>query len=353
MYSFTRHYEVDVMKTTLPISLLALAVFLLLLATACDLLGGGENGDNGEEEPIEIDLPGKVVFSMRPASGENPQIFTVNTDGSELTQLTHSDFIVDGEQETQFRGLEPTWSSDGELILLTAKHYSVIRTVVGMIDSKNLQSEFTTFKTENNNYLLNASRPRWNSDNTFIAYYDEKGHEFNPYLFNLFTKELTSLGLVFFEEEHNSRPYTAFPEWSPDGTKIAFSSNLENSGWDIYLVDNDGTNLQRISNLKSEFPPKFIWGPNNQSFTFRLNDEDAPGLYQADIQSGELQLLLSDEETNAILQPLAWSDDGNYLLVNNQSALEILDINNKHLQTVYSAGTTIHGADWFLEGSSN
>jgi len=40
------------------------------------------------------------------------------------------------------------------------------------------------------------------------------------------------------------------PSWAPDGTKLAFSSSRSGSGSEIYLVDNSGQNLRRITSGK-------------------------------------------------------------------------------------------------------
>ncbi|MCK4397123.1 PD40 domain-containing protein, partial [candidate division WOR-3 bacterium] len=38
------------------------------------------------------------------------------------------------------------------------------------------------------------------------------------------------------------------PTWSPDWTKIAFTSNRDSGNWDIYVMNADGTNLKRLTN---------------------------------------------------------------------------------------------------------
>ena len=43
-----------------------------------------------------------------------------------------------------------------------------------------------------------------------------------------------------------NRDFNAFPAWSPDGTKIAFWSNRNNSS-DIYVMNADGSNPTRLT----------------------------------------------------------------------------------------------------------
>ena len=39
-----------------------------------------------------------------------------------------------------------------------------------------------------------------------------------------------------------------FPYWSPDGSKIVFSSDMDGQlGSNIYVMDSDGTNITRLT----------------------------------------------------------------------------------------------------------
>lgn len=333
----------------------------LLLATAvvwglsaCDLLGGSDNG----EEEITIDLPGKIVFSMRAEDGNN-QIFTINAEGSDLVQRTFQDFEYEGETQFDFMGLYPSWSPEGDKIIFNSfTGFSALS--IWIMESDSLNSGYTIFNEHGSQVWGN--QPKWHPDGTRIVYFRPMDFADNPFLYTFATQEVTVLGHDIFDwnqEGQCYQPHLDYPNWSPDGQRIVFYSNIETyqscdeTGFDLFIVDGDGSNLQNVTNSRFSSGAIPLWNPNGQELTFRLNDEEAPGLYQVDIDSGEIQLLVSDDELDAILLPLSWSGDGNYLLVNNQSVLEILDINNKHLQTVYAAGTTIHGADWFIEESSN
>ncbi|MBD3414125.1 MAG: hypothetical protein GF421_06825 [Candidatus Aminicenantes bacterium] len=60
-----------------------------------------------------------------------------------------------------------------------------------------------------------------------------------------------------------------YPVFSPDGKKIAFSSNLKGQ-YDIYVMDEDGTDVQRVtsSSHKEETP---AWFPDNKSIAYTKN----------------------------------------------------------------------------------
>ncbi len=80
-----------------------LTLFALSMFSACSLLGGKDH---------KTSIPGKIVFSMPDDSeSENYQIYVMNADGSDITQLTSF------ENNEAF---EPSWSSDGDQIVFTS-----------------------------------------------------------------------------------------------------------------------------------------------------------------------------------------------------------------------------------------
>lgn len=61
--------------------------------------------------------------------------------------------------------------------------------------------------------------------------------------------------------------YDFDPDWSPDGSKIAFVSNREGGSWDIFTMKADGSDVRRLTNNSiDEGQPK--WSPDGTKIAF-------------------------------------------------------------------------------------
>ena len=100
----------------------------------------------------------------------------------------------------------------------------------------------------------------------------------------------------------NHPAYDVDPDWSPDGTKIAFASNRNGGALQIYVMDADGKNPIRLTDgPRSTWGPD--WSPDGGKIAFwvkeRVNHID---VMDAD---GKNRVMLVDDAS----QP-SWSPDG-------------------------------------------
>ena len=67
----------------------------------------------------------------------------------------------------------------------------------------------------------------------------------------------------------NDKPFDRYPRWSPDGRKVAFTSDRTGK-YEIWTVDADGTNLRQISFTSTEisFP---VWSPDGLKLSCRID----------------------------------------------------------------------------------
>ena len=57
------------------------------------------------------------------------------------------------------------------------------------------------------------------------------------------------------------------PSWSPDGKRIAFSSDRISIGGEIYVMDSDGKNVTRLTNGEWDWNP--AWSPDGKRIVFQ------------------------------------------------------------------------------------
>jgi Tol biopolymer transport system component/DNA-binding winged helix-turn-helix (wHTH) protein len=106
----------------------------------------------------------------------------------------------------------------------------------------------------------------------------------------------------------NNSAWDERPVWSPDGRKIAFSSNRDGKK-KIYVMDADGSNVQRITNnLAEDVNP--CWSPDGSKILFDSERDGNREIYVMDAD-GNNQVRLT--RNNAVDSTAAWSPDGSLI----------------------------------------
>jgi Tol biopolymer transport system component len=295
---------------------------VLLFAAIAAVAASGAAWLVATEEPADAALPGangKIAFSSNRTTGEgvdNPErdfeIFTINPDGTGLTQITHN----------STRDVLPAWSPDGAKIAYVNYTSPGDTTQDGEIYTVSAEGGSPNPFTDND---LNDSDPTWSPDGKKLAFIqgrfltvknaDGSGREVH----------ITSGGPVSSDPQSGVLPRAFNPAWSPDGTKIAFRSGT--CGEEIWVVDSDGTNLTQLTNVcyeghYSDLSPE--WSPDGTRIAFvRINyfsGESDPDIYIMD-SDGSDQTLLS---TYADYSFLAWSPDDARIAFNTGSAIQVM-----------------------------
>ena len=192
----------------------------------------------------------RIVFGSERDAGD-PEIYVMNADGSDQRRLTRQP----GDDS------HPHWSPDGSRIVFNSarttpdlkaewtKQYHEIFTMAA--DGSDVR-QITHAKTV-------STYPQFSPDGKKIAF----RRRLDGPAFEWDLSASTSNSEVFVMNADGSNPvdvsksasYDGWPAWSPDGTTIVFSSNRAgpaNIG-QLYAVDPDGGNLRKLTDGPGSF----------------------------------------------------------------------------------------------------
>jgi Tol biopolymer transport system component len=185
---------------------------------------------------------GRIAFSTD--NSDDPQIFTVNPDGSGETQLTFDD---------SGHASAPDWSPDGKKIVFVGDATGEWQIYVMNADGSNRRQ--LTFDSGFDHF-----NPKFSPDGTKITF---AGCPFQEtcaiYVMNADGTNMTRLTSLVWN--------SGDPEFSPDGSKIAFDSNKGGFISAIWVMNANGTRQHRLTqpSLEALYPD---WSPNGAHILF-------------------------------------------------------------------------------------
>ncbi len=97
------------------------------------------------------------------------------------------------------------------------------------------------------------------------------------------------------------------PAWSPDGTRIAFSSSRDGIGG-LYLINADGSGQRNLSNDALWFDTP-AWSPDGAKLAFSSVRDGIGGIFVMDVDGSGVRRLTSNPTRQLDVGP-AWSPDG-------------------------------------------
>ncbi len=159
-------------------------------------------------------------------------IFLINIDGSNILQLTNGNYV----------NTHPKWSPDGNEIAFISNRNGEFDLYVMKADGSNVEYLATLTDIETMD-IIEAFSLSWSPDGTKIAFAAESRGYFDIFTFNVDGTNLTNI-------TNTNTNIEALPNWSADGSTIAFISIDENNKQQLYLINKDGSGKKQVTDFQ-------------------------------------------------------------------------------------------------------
>ena len=268
-------------------------VFVIFIVILCELLGTQDS----------TAVPkGTIAFrsnrnSAPPKKGWDTTIYLINADGSDerlwmedpkvsfgrmalspdskqvaldiMTDFSRHIYVIDiatGQRHnlTQLFGehqlfATPTWSGDGKWLASICYQPGEPDNDVCIMDLAGNVLRNLTGRADDSD-----SSPSWSPDSSKIAYSSSRGVGKADQNTEIYVMDINGRNQVNLT---NHPAWDRYPRWSPDGRQILFYSNREGNQDDIYVMNADGTDVINLTRHPSEdrIP---AWSPDGNWIAF-------------------------------------------------------------------------------------
>jgi Tol biopolymer transport system component len=255
----------NLLKVSLVTSAAMLAITLLTL---------GETTSTAEATSLPRN--GKIAFSSHGIDGGDHDIYTVEPDGSNISRLTN---------DSTYEDYRPSWSPDGKTIIFeregvgSGSHSVMVMDANGWSFLTNIRKLPTRAISTNFN---------WSPDGTKLTF--TRGEPPNYDIHDIYTMDPDSSGLINLTKTPGIDEQ--YPDFSPDGSQLCyFRSGYSEPSYSragIYVMKTNGSNPSRLSAEEGPATP-CDWSPDGTKIAFS-------SIYD----SGDSTEQVSDEEVYVI-----------------------------------------------------
>ena len=172
--------------------------------------------------------------------------------------------------------------------------------------------------------------PAWSPDGTKIAFSSKRDGNSEIYIMNADGSNQVRLT--------DSPGEDLYPTWSPDGNKIIFTSDRDSNN-EIYAIDTDGSDPTRLTfnDTEDDYPD---WSPDGKTIIFSSFGGEQAGIYIMNADGTDYRALLRGPLHNP-----KWSRDGRFIAFDGEPGGNLYEVyfmdadgSEKELLTKHPAG---------------
>lgn len=250
---------------------------------------------------IRAPFMAKIVATSDNGSGGPKEVVKMNWDGTGLEQLTEHKSIT----------LSPSWSPDGKKIV-----YSVFTKLIKKNNRPMSNLSLYILDLTTNKRVLTSFRPGVNSGAIFTKdgqsiYLGMSMGSGSADIYKINLKGEVELRLT----KGPAGAINVEPSLSPDGSKIAFSSERGGRPM-IYVMNADGSNIKRLT-FKGDYNSSPSWSPDGSKIAFASQDGANFDIFTMNADGTNLKRLTSAQKADgkaAHNEDPSFSPDSRYIV---------------------------------------
>jgi len=193
------------------------------------------------------------------------------------------------------------WTGDNKKLIFSHSHTGDAHETLSELTIADGSVRDLPFGSDAGTLAVSASGDR-------LAYTVESGANNNIWRGDLLHAQTPQVKLISTSRNQ------ACPQYSPDGKHIAFASNRGGPG-EIWMSDPDGTNVERLTDLKNIVTGSPSWSPDSTKIVFDSRTEIHPGQHHADVYIVDIAERVPrklNTSTDQASVPF-WSHDGKWI----------------------------------------